>query len=671
MDNSSRKSNALIHESSPYLLQHAYNPVEWVSWSEEAFSQAKEENKLVIISIGYSSCHWCHVMEHESFEDEEVAKVMNSHFVCIKVDREERPDVDQVYMTAVQLMTGQGGWPLNCITLPNGKPIYGGTYFKKEQWIQILNKLADLYKTEPDRMAQYSEEVSEGIQSSDLIEVSQDQDFSEDKLDEILINWKRRFDTTEGGPNKAPKFPLPNNYDFLLRSYYHKRYSELKEHIELTLDKMACGGIFDQIGGGFARYSVDALWKVPHFEKMLYDNGQIIGLYSDAYKVFRKAHYKEVVEKTFSWLQNEMKDESGAYYSALDADSEGEEGKFYVWKEQELVEVLGDDFQLAKEVYQINSKGFWEHGNYILHRNENLEKIAEEFSIDEEALIGKIHLMDQKLMKVRSTRVRPGLDDKCLTAWNALLISGLCKAYQTFKEEKFLTTAKEIGKWIIEIQLKDGQLFHTYKNGASTISGFLDDYATSIQAFLDLYEITFDSNYFNTAKELLKETDTSFLNEENQLYYFASSSSELIVRKTETEDNVIPSTNSIMARNLFRIGTILDDQILLDRSKIMLSAVYNGMEQYGSAYSNWGLLLLDHVKPVNEIVVTGSNWQEKLQEIQSKYIPNAIFLGGESNTIQSPLAEGKFGGEQIFVCQNKTCELPSESIEIALGNVLY
>ncbi|MEZ4937488.1 MAG: thioredoxin domain-containing protein [Crocinitomicaceae bacterium] len=671
MQDSSKKANALIHESSPYLLQHAYNPVNWVSWSDSVFQKAASENKLVLISVGYSSCHWCHVMEHESFEDETVAKVMNQHFISVKVDREERPDVDQVYMSAVQLMTGQGGWPLNCIVLPNGKPIYGGTYFRKEQWIQILEKLADLYRTEPERLAQYAEEVAEGIRTSELVRVKENKSFAEDKLDEILINWKRRFDNIEGGPNKAPKFPLPNNYDFLLRTFYHNRDENLRSHIELTLDKMACGGIFDQIGGGFARYSVDALWKVPHFEKMLYDNGQLIGLYADAFKVFQKDHYQEVVEKTFQWLESEMKDESGAYYSALDADSEGEEGKFYVWKESELMHILGDDYLLGKEVYQINSKGFWEHGNYILHRNENLTELADRFQLSENVIQRKIQAMDAKLLLERNKRIHPGLDDKCLTAWNALLISGLTRSYQAFGKEKYLERAESIAQWIQEIQYSNGVLHHTYKKGKSTIEGFLDDYATCIQAFLDLYEVTFKADYFEFAKELLNQTDDLFLNKENELYFFTTKNAQLIHRKTETEDNVIPSTNSIMARNLFRIGTLMDDEKLTKQSQKMLTAVYDGMEQYGSAYSNWGLLLLDLIKPVNEIVIAGKNWKNQLVQIQKKYIPNALFLGGESNTINSPLAEGKLGQDKIFVCQNKTCKLPVDKVEEALGDVVF
>lgn len=671
MRNQKGTPNDLVNESSPYLLQHAYNPVNWVSWSPDIFKKAKAENKLVLVSIGYSSCHWCHVMEHESFEDEVVAEFMNKYFICVKVDREERPDVDQLFMTAVQLMTGQGGWPLNCITLPNGNPIYGGTYFQKGQWMQILEKMADLYRNEPDRLEQYSEELKSGIQDADLIQVkSEIGDVSAEKLDEILVNWKRHFDQNEGGPNKAPKFPLPNNYDFLLRYYYHTKDTVVKEHVELTLDKMANGGIFDQIGGGFSRYSVDALWKVPHFEKMLYDNAQLIGTYADGYKVYKKEHYKEVVEKTYNWLEREMKDASGSYYAALDADSEGVEGKFYVWKIEELRAVLKQDYDLAAEIYNINSLGFWEHGNYILMRSPKLAEIANSFGLTLEEIQHKIEEINSKLLAERTKRVRPGLDDKSLTAWNALLISGLVKAYQAFNDQKYLKTAVSIADWIIEKQLKNGNLKHTFKGGKSTIDGFLDDYATVIQAFTDLYQVSFDANYFNKAKDLLEVAIQKFQNKENGMFYFTSDESELLVRQMETSDNVIPASNSIMARNLYTIGTILDAEKYKSQAIQMLKNMYDGMERYGSAFSNWGLLLMDVVHPLNEVVITGNNHEKLRKDFQLNYIPNAIFMGGLENTIQSPLAEGKFGESSIYVCQNKTCKLPAENSVLALKNVL-
>jgi len=393
-----KHTNSLIHETSPYLLQHAHNPVKWMPWGDEALEKAKKENKLILISVGYSACHWCHVMEHESFEDETVAKIMNDYFVCIKVDREERPDIDQVYMMAVQLMTGQGGWPLNCFALPDGRPIYGGTYFPKKNWINILLNLVDLQKEQPDKMEDYANQLTQGLKLAELIKVNTNEtDFKKELIINCYNNWKERFDNVDGGPNKAPKFPLPNNYQFFLRlstdpspTLPEGERVDLLEHINLTLTKMAYGGIYDQIGGGFARYSVDHYWKVPHFEKMLYDNAQLVSLYCEAYAVTKNSLYKNVVYETLEFIERELTAPNGGFYSALDADSEGIEGKYYVWTKEELQNILKDDFNLFADYYNINKLGLWEHDNYILLRNVDDHIIAEEHNISIEELQNKI-----------------------------------------------------------------------------------------------------------------------------------------------------------------------------------------------------------------------------------------------------------------------------------------
>lgn len=443
-------TNELIHETSPYLLQHAHNPVNWVPWSESVFEQAKAENKLVLISVGYSACHWCHVMEHESFEDEEVAALMNKFFINVKVDREERPDVDQVYMTAVQLMTQQGGWPLNCFTTPDGRPIHGGTYFPKDQWMHILRSLQYTFTNEPGKVEEYAKNVHEGVVASELIDAPQKmEDFSETKLTELVQRWSRSFDRQEGGNSRAPKFPLPSNLEFLLDYGIRTDHESVLKHVELTLDKMAMGGIYDQIGGGFARYSVDMLWKVPHFEKMLYDNGQLLNVYSKAYRALKKPLYKRIVDQTIMWLEREMMDGSGAFYSALDADSEGVEGKFYVWKEDELEEVLGADFAWVKDFYEVNQRGYWEEENYILLRTKSDMEFARSQGWSSEEFEQKIKVVNQQLLDHRSHRIRPGLDDKCLTSWNAMTIKGLCEAYKVFGEEEYLLLALKSARWIV------------------------------------------------------------------------------------------------------------------------------------------------------------------------------------------------------------------------------
>ena len=365
-------TNALVNETSPYLLQHANNPVDWYPWNEETLAKAQKEGKLVIISIGYSACHWCHVMEHESFEDEQVAQVMNERFINIKVDREERPDIDQVYMNAVQLMQQRGGWPLNCIALPDGRPVWGGTYFTKAQWIEQINQVANFYEQRPQEMLDYAQKLAKGIQQSELVSYNKEKpNFSWQDLENTLEPWSKQFDYKEGGTKRAPKFPIPNNYLFLMRYAHLKQDNKLSEYVQLTLDKMAWGGIYDQVGGGFARYSTDKLWKVPHFEKMLYDNAQLVSLYSEAYTCYAKEMYKDIVEQTLAFVERELNHDNGAFYSALDADSEGLEGKFYVWKKEELKSLLGQDYPLFAKYYNINHKGYWEEGNYILVKDQN------------------------------------------------------------------------------------------------------------------------------------------------------------------------------------------------------------------------------------------------------------------------------------------------------------
>jgi uncharacterized protein YyaL (SSP411 family) len=660
-------TNELIHESSPYLLQHAHNPVNWLPWGTAAFEKAKAEDKLVLVSIGYSSCHWCHVMEHESFEDEAVAKIMNDHFICIKVDREERPDVDQIYMNAVQLMTGSGGWPLNCFTLPDGRPVYGGTYFPKDQWTQVLQNLHYTYQKEKSKILEYADNLTQGVQQSELIEVKTDAvQFDREKLDEMMVNWKRGFDTIRGGNNRAPKFPMPNNYDFMMQYAWHTGDTASMNHVDLTLHKMAFGGIYDQVGGGFSRYSVDTLWKVPHFEKMLYDNAQLVSVYSHAYQRTRQALYKDVVYQTLEWVYREMSTKDGAFYSALDADSEGEEGKFYVWSEQELKTILGADFDFAKNYYNVNSYGLWE-GHYILIRSESDAAFATKQNLTVEQVREKVKSINQKLLTERDKRIRPGLDDKSLTSWNALMITGFVDAYQAFGDELFLKGALMNAKWLVKNQLKkDNSLFHTYKNGESKIDGFLEDYCFTIEAFIKLYEVTFDETWIEKAEALTQYTIAHFYDEKSGMFFFTSVlSKDLIARKMEISDNVIPSTNSTMAKVLFKLGTLTANEDYISKSKQMLSNVYDGMEAYGSAYSNWGMLAMNMTYPYYEVAITGGNWKKLSAELNTYYQPNKVLMGGEKGEL--PLIQGKFGKiSTIFVCVNKACQMPVQEVPQAL-----
>jgi len=656
-------TNDLINESSPYLLQHAHNPVNWMAWGDEAFEKAKKEDKLVLVSIGYSSCHWCHVMEHESFENEEVAKIMNDYFVCIKVDREERPDVDQVYMTAVQLMTGSGGWPLNCFTLPDGRPIFGGTYFPKNEWIKTLKNLHLTYTKDRQRIINYAENLTKGVQESELIESAiESSEFTIDKLDELAVIWKRDFDFKDGGMNRAPKFPIPNNYDYLMQYAFSTNDSIIMNQVDLTLQKMANGGIYDQIGGGFARYSTDMKWKAPHFEKMLYDNGQLVSLYSFAYQRTKNLLYKNVVYQTLEWVYREMTTKDGAFYSALDADSDGEEGKYYVWSKEELKEVLTDEeFDLLKDYYEINPKGLWE-GNYILLRD-GTDAYSEEIDT-------KMKTINKKLLAERENRIKPGLDDKSLTSWNAMMLKGYADAYAVFNEPLFLQAALKNAKWLLKKQTKkDGGLYHTYKKGTSKIDGFLDDYAFVIDAYLTLYEVTFSEDWLTEAQNLTDYAIQHFEDTTSGMFYYTSnSSSVLIARKMEINDNVIPASNSQMANVLFKLGTIKNNSAYVEKSKQMLANVYDKMYSYPSGYSNWAILALKMAKPFYEVAITGKKWQSKLNQINQIYLPNKLVLGGEKSDLE--LLNGKFLDKTtIFVCKQGACLLPVTEVDAAVNQM--
>lgn len=660
-------TNDLAKETSPYLLQHAHNPVDWVPWSSDVFKRAEKENKLVLISVGYSACHWCHVMEHESFEDEEVAAIMNKHFINVKVDREERPDVDQVYMTAVQLMTQSGGWPLNCFTLPDGRPIYGGTYFPKGQWINILKSLRYTYDNEKEKVLEYAENLHEGVQKSELISVASDRKlFEKPTLEELIHRWSRSFDREWGGNSRAPKFPLPSNLEFLLNYALLENDAQALAHVETTLDAMALGGIYDQVGGGFSRYSVDMLWKVPHFEKMLYDNGQLLTVYSRAFAVFKKPLYKRIVKQTVDWLEREMLDDSGAFYAALDADSEGVEGKFYVWTAAELESVLGRHFSWFRRVFEINQNGHWEEGNYILLRRKSDEELCRELECTQEEFETQLNRVNELLLSARSHRIRPGLDNKCLTGWNAMTVRGLCEAYAVFGDEHYRNLALKNMRWIKETQFREGKLFRNYNGGTSTIDAFLEDYAHAIDACLALYQVTFNVQWIEQAKQWMEISLAAFGDDESQMFFFTDAATTLIARKMEVNDNVIPSSNSVMARNLYYLGLYLNQPEYTNRARTMLANVYDGMEQYGSGYSNWAMLLLHEIYGLAEVVTMPGVVNPGT--LQKEGVP---FVLAASYSENLPLAAGKAGAseDQIMVCFEGSCKLPTTDWQEAQNQV--
>ena len=670
-------TNHLAKESSLYLQQHAHNPVDWYPWSDEAWAKARKENKLVLVSIGYSSCHWCHVMEKETFMDTATARIINENFVCIKVDREERPDIDQVYMTAVQLISGSGGWPLNCFTLPDGRPIFGGTYFPKASWEDLLIKLNDFYKTNPDKAEQYASELLHGINQMEIISLKKSKEFfSSEILKEAVDNWKSYLDTVEGGPNRAPKFPLPGNYQFLLRFAFANGDVQLLNHVNLTLKKMAYGGIYDQLVGGFARYSTDSLWKIPHFEKMLYDNSQLISLYSNAFKLTKNNLYKQVAVETLAFLKNEMSDGNGGYFSSYDADSEGEEGKYYVWTIDEIKKIKfpscgnANGLDVFSEYYNLNSIGYWEKNNYILLRKLSDEEIAAKYNLSLPELQTFISKAKSIVLNERSKRISPVLDKKIITSWNALQVSALCNAYQAFGLEKFRDDAVTCAEQILKKSLtNDGFLLHVRSQKNNLKSGYLEDYAFTISAMINLYQITFNEKWLYQAKKFTDDAIMHYYDNKDGFFWYTSDiDTVLISKKKEITDNVIPSSNSELANALFYLGDFFDEKKYSELATQMLSSIEESIKQNPSSYSNWANLMMNYVNGFNEIVITGDEAEEKRKIISTYYLPNTLIAGSKNNESKLSLFENRYlqGKSLIYICTNKSCKLPVENTDEAI-----
>nr|WP_320120313.1 thioredoxin domain-containing protein [uncultured Marinifilum sp.] len=665
-------TNKLINENSPYLLQHAHNPVDWYPWGAEALEKAKAENKIILVSIGYAACHWCHVMERESFEDESVAKMMNEFFVCIKVDREERPDIDQIYMDAVQMMTGSGGWPLNCFAMPNGKPFFGGTYFRPVDWLRVLQGLQNAWLNEPEKVKDVASKIAEGVRSNELIKLKvESKKIHIDNLSSGYENWKNEFDNKEGGNNRAPKFPLPNSLQYLLRYYYHTKDQMALKHVLLTLDKMAAGGIYDQMGGGFARYSVDEIWKVPHFEKMLYDNAQLISLYAEAYQLIKNPEYKRVLEESLAFVNRELSLQEGGFYSSLDADSEGVEGKFYVWEKSEVEKVLGIDSDLYCEYYGITELPNWEEGNILMVKADK-RKLALKNGLTLEQFEQKISQANMILLKHRAQRVKPGLDDKSLTSWNSLMIKGYIDAYKAVGEEKYLKRATKAAEFIQNYLLKeDGGLNRNYKDGFSKINGFLDDYSFTIEAFIALYQASFNEDWLIKANNLCEYVLLHFSDENSGMFYYTSDENpDLIARKMELSDNVIPSSNSSMAKCLYLLGVYLGKEKYIVRSKQMLNNVLDRLIKMPAYHSNWGQLFFWLANKSCEIVICGKNAITNKRKIESLFLPNVIIAGSQQES-NLPLLRNRYVTDKtvFYLCENKTCKLPFTNVEDLLRQI--
>ncbi len=672
--------NRLQYETSPYLLQHANNPVDWYAWKEEAFAAAKREDKPILVSIGYSTCHWCHVMEHESFEDQETADFMNAFFINIKVDREERPDVDQIYMEACQLITGNGGWPLNCFLLPDKTPFFAGTYFPPDpkhgrpSWLQVLNNMFRAYRDRRETVEKQAKRLMDTIRSGrqqfqavELLEQTNEQVFNPVLIQNIFHKLKDQFDQLNGGFGGAPKFPGSMNLSYLL-DYYHYTNDQLAaDHVHFTLQKMIGGGIYDQLGGGFARYSVDNAWLIPHFEKMLYDNALMIGVIADAHKQQPNTLYIHAIKQSLAFVDRELSSPDGGFYSALDADSEGEEGTYYVWSQKEIEELLGVEAALFSDFYGTSTKGNWE-GKNILWQAKPLKEVAESYKLSESELEERLAKSRKILFDYRDKRIRPGLDDKHLLHWNALMITAYCKAYKALGDEQYKERALKAIDFVQKNFVREnGSLWHTYKEGKAQYDAFLDDYAFWIAALLEAYTITFDLNFIDQSTTYLDFVITHFFDETDNLFYFTSAQQKDIpLRRKELFDNALPSGNSTMALNLHQLSIIKDNKEWATMAEKMLKPMTESVGRYPGAFGRWVKGMIYQTYSSNEVAIIGENAKTMAMEIQKSFFPNTIIMAHESGDIEAyPLLKGRKAEKEtlIFVCRNYQCQLPVKTPE--------
>jgi uncharacterized protein len=687
-------SNHLVNETSPYLLQHAHNPVEWYPWGEEALSKAKEEDKPILVSIGYSACHWCHVMERESFEDEDTAAIMNEHFINIKIDREERPDLDHIYMDAVQAISGSGGWPLNVFLTPGCKPFYGGTYFppsrafNRSSWTEVLQSITRLFKEKREEVEAKAEELTQHIGGNGFLGQAKgvaplidagdmENAFTKDQVESAFNNIMKQADKVWGGFGNAPKFPSTFTINYLLRYYhYYKEDVALKQAL-LSLDKMIDGGIYDQIGGGFARYSTDREWLAPHFEKMLYDNALITMSLSEAYQITKDEKYRVVVSQTVEFIKRKLMHPDGGFYAALDADSEGEEGKYYVWKYSEIKGLLGEEAELYCEYYDVSLKGNWE-GKNILRVLKPLPVFAEERKLSVDEVRSRLDACSAKLLGERRKRIPPGTDDKIMLGWNALMITALCKACSAFGIEEYKQLAISIYDFIMNKLTKETgsyQLYHTYKNGVAKYPAFLDDYATLINAAIHLQEITSDEKYLLDAQKLIQYVIDNFSDEEAQFFYYTSvQQTDIIVRKKEVYDGAVQSGNSLMAYNLIYLSVVFDTKEWKERALGMVNQLLEMVVKYPTSFAGWAALVVGLKNGVNEIAVVGENYSDLRNRLLEHFIPSKVLQSGNNFTHELfPLLKEKNqveGKTLLYLCKNYQCNAPTADLKGFINKLL-
>ena len=692
-------TNRLADETSPYLLQHAHNPVDWYPWDDEAFEKAKAEDKPVLVSIGYSACHWCHVMEHESFEDEATARIMNEHFVNIKVDMEERPDVDQIYMTFVQLTTGRGGWPMNVFLTPERLPFFGGTYFppvsrfNMPSFSQVLLSVAEAYRDKRDELLHSANDILGEMRRVGISEFHPG-GLSLEQLDSAFENMSRSFDGTNGGFGGAPKFPPSMTLEFLLRYHHRTGKQRALEMVERTCRKMANGGIYDQLGGGFHRYSVDAVWLVPHFEKMLYDNAQLIRVYLHLYQITKQAlgsgkppanaggtdtveeFYKRVAVETLEYVRREMFDASGGFYSTQDADSEGVEGKFFVWTPKEIVEILGqEDAQVFNFYYDVSEEGNFEEKNILNVRYAPAEA-AQALKIDEKKLNEVLERGRKKLFEAREKRIKPFRDEKILTAWNGLMLAAFAEASAVLDNAEYLDIAKRNAEFLLTELQHDGRLLRTWKNGTAKLNGYLEDYANLADGLIELYQASGEIRYLTEAKRLANLMIDEFWDEENGGFFFtASDHEELIVRNKDYYDNATPSGNSVAADVLLKLSKFFADEKYERFAATVLRLVATQISRYPQGFGRALSSLEFHLNPAKEIVIIGQAGNELAKAVGQTYVPNAVILRSNDPEAESgiiPLFKDRHstdGKPTAYVCENFVCQRPVTELKEFLSQI--
>ena len=663
--------NNLSLESSAYLLQHAKNPINWQRWDKKLYNTNNTDNKLLVVSIGYSSCHWCHVMEKETFEDSGVASFMNEKFISIKVDREENPEIDNIYMTATQMMTGRGGWPLNVVCLPDGRPVYGGTYHTKEQWLEVLGKIQKVYENDKKQLYGLAEKVEKGIQEVNRFEYTEEEaDFKPQLLQNEMTIWTSQWDMINGGEKQNQKFITPTKFNYILQYQNLNEDTKIKAYFKNTLENIANSGIVDHLEGGFYRYTVDPEWKIPHFEKMLYDNAQLLSLYANAYKEFKTPLFKSTVYKTFDFLQKRMENTEGGYFSAIDADNEQGEGRYYMFNIDEIKKAAGQDLSMILDYYRIELDKPIENSFYHLRKTNDFNTFLKKYSITNDQLVERQKIWESQFEELKEKREFPLTDKKIITSWNAQMVSGLLNSFEAFGDKQFLNQAQRTYSFLRENLISGAELMHTFQANKAKMEANLEDYAFMIRAALGLYQNTGNVDYLEQADELTENAIKNFETTKNPFFTYTKNPvmfSEII----SVNDNVIPSANAIMAENLWILGHLLEKKEYSAKAKKMLDVMTSYFnEGRGSDYSQWAQLITKEAFSYKEVVIVGPEAQNTNREIHQNYLPNVLFQISDKPS-ELPLLKDRFFKKEtlIYVCEDKVCLRPSESVKEALMQI--